>query len=191
MKKSEPISLEIDLVNGIMHGYTKKYEIKLSELKEYVYDVEEINKLINEKGDYTVYEVYELTRPSIEYEMILGITRIFPGTIGREYHFTRGHYHVNKSASIRGVGLVLMQNIHGDFYVKPLERGTVVYIPGTYAHRVVNISNDYLVFFYVYPATAGHDYETIRVCGFKKIVLNYEGGYKLIDNLRYEKCKTL
>lgn len=196
MDEFKPISLKIDLTDGIIHGYTKRYEIKLSELKEYVLDVEEVDKIIKEKGNYTVYEVYELSRPSIEYEMILGITKIFPGIIGREYHFTRGHYHVNKFANelyigIKGRGLILMQNMYGDFYIELLERGTMVYIPGTYAHRVVNIGDEPLIFFYVYPAIAGHDYETIKRCGFKKLVLNYEGTYKIVDNLKYEKCKML
>ncbi|MDK6029059.1 glucose-6-phosphate isomerase family protein [Ignisphaera sp. 4213-co] len=194
MNKNEFISIKFDLVNGLIQWYTRKYHIKLSELRDYAYDSNEVDKLIMEKGDYVIYEVYEIERPVVEGEMIFGVTRIFPGVIGQEYNFTRGHYHVNKMAGeiyvgIKGCGLMLLQDLQGNFFTEVLERGSLIYIPGKYAHRVVNTCDEDLVFLFAYPAIAGHDYELIKKCGFKKVVLNIEGKPTIIDNPKYNKCK--
>jgi len=185
-----PFHLLIDLVNGDISKYNKKAEVKLSDLKPFVHNVEAAEEKLKE-GDYVVYEYYENSMHGIEGELNFGITIIYPGLIGNEYHFTRGHYHAKENTGevyvgIKGKGLLLMQNKKGDFYSYPLERGHIVYIPGGYAHRTVNIGDEKLVFFYVYPADAGHDYETIKAKGFKKLVLKVNGKPTLVDNPKYK-----
>jgi len=187
--KIAPFHLMIDFISGTLSKYNKKVEVKLSELLPFVYDIKAAEERLRE-GDYVVYEYYENSMYGKEGELNFGVTIIHPGLIGNEYHFTRGHYHAKEYMGevyvcIKGKGLMLMQNRKGDFHVLPLERGYIVYVPGGYAHRTVNIGDEDLIYFYVYPADAGHDYETIARKGFKKLVLKVEGRPQLIDNPKY------
>ena len=49
-----------------------------------------------------------------------------------------------------------------------MAQGTVHYIPGKVAHRVVNTGNEPLVFLASWPSDAGHDYGSIRTSGFSR-----------------------
>jgi glucose-6-phosphate isomerase len=42
-----------------------------------------------------------------------------------------------------------------------------------------------LLFFWVYPAHAGHDYRTIEERGFRKLVVDVGGVPTVIDNPRW------
>jgi glucose-6-phosphate isomerase len=50
-----------------------------------------------------------------------------------------------------------METPEGDCQVEPFAAGQVVYVPPRWAHRTVNTGNEDLLFFWVYPAHAGHD----------------------------------
>lgn len=53
-----------------------------------------------------------------------------------------------------------------------MKPGSVHYIPGKVAHRVVNTGDEPLVFLASWPSDAGHDYASIRTSGFgKRMVL--------------------
>jgi glucose-6-phosphate isomerase len=187
--KSIPFYLLIDLVNGSISKYTKKIEVRLSDMKPYFYDINALNEKIEKEGNYVIYEYYENSLDRIK-GLNFGITIIHPGSIGKEYHFTRGHFHLNKEADeiyigIKGKGLVLLDNGKGEFYSYLLERGTIIYIPGDFAHRTINIGDEDLVYFYIYPSDAGHDYESIQRRGFKKLVLKINNKFILVDNPRY------
>ena len=58
--------------------------------------------------------------------------------------------------------------------------GTVHYVPGNVAHRVVNTGDEPLVFLAIWPSDAGHDYARIRTTGFGKRVVLRDGGPCLI-----------
>lgn len=138
-----------------------------------------------EKENPIVYEVFEVARSNREGDLTFLITIIHPGTVQGEYFMTKGHFHEKEPTAevyygLSGKGLILCQNKSGDFEAVPIEKDKVVYIPPFWAHRSVNISSEPLVFLAVYPAHAGHDYETIEKCGFKKRVFAQDGKFILI-----------
>ncbi|MDR7439844.1 MAG: glucose-6-phosphate isomerase family protein [Armatimonadota bacterium] len=136
-------------------------------------------------GDPAVYETYEPPVPSDPGHLAYGITVLYPGRVGREYFMTRGHFHSQRETAevyvpLRGEGVLVLQDAEGRYRVEVLRQGAVVYVPPGWAHRSVNTGPEPLVFFYVYPAHAGHDYETIARTGFRVRVLAQDGQPRVV-----------
>ena len=94
---------------------------------------------------------------------------------------TKGHFHVDVGApeiyfTVGGRGLLLMQTHDGQIQTHEMEPGSVSFIPGEWAHRTINTGDEPLIFFAVWPVTAGHDYESIAESGFLRRVLNGDDG---------------
>ncbi|MEM1514888.1 MAG: glucose-6-phosphate isomerase family protein [Thermoproteota archaeon] len=177
-------------VNGI-YPYKSKVERHLSDMREYFVDRQSTEEILSSGRDPLIYVVYEIDR-ELQGELNVGCTIIYPGKIGDEYYFTKGHFHKNILAGetyigISGEGLILMQDRNGNFSVGELESNTIVYVPPGFAHRTVNTGKTELVFIAVYPSDAGHDYETIMRTGFAKIVVERGGKPTLIDNPNYRR----
>ena len=140
------------------------------------------------EGDDLLYEVYELKRPELAGELLHGISIVHPGLVGDEYFMTKGHFHAELETAevyycLAGEGMMVMETPEGDWAVEELRPGRVLYVPPRWAHRSVNTSrNQDLVTFFVYPGDAGHDYGTIEAQGFRKLVLQKDGGPQIIDN---------
>jgi len=135
--------------------------------------------------------VYEINR-ELQGELNVGYTIIYPGKIGDEYYFTKGHFHKNILAGevyigVSGEGLILMQDREGGFMVEEIESEAIVYVPPGFAHRTVNTGKKELIFLSVYPSDAGHDYESIMKTNFAKIVVERGGKPALIDNPNYKR----
>jgi glucose-6-phosphate isomerase len=62
-----------------------------------------------------------------------------------------------------------------------IEPGTIAYVPPNHAHRTVNTGSEELVFLGVYPADAGHDYESIEQSGFSARVVERDGFPTLVQ----------
>jgi glucose-6-phosphate isomerase len=144
------------------------------------------------KEDILVYEVYEVKRPEIEGELLMGISIVHPGKVGSEYFMTKGHFHtVLETAEVyyclRGEGYMVMETPEGEACVEALAPGRVLYVPPCWAHRSVCTSRqEDLVTFFVYPGNAGHDYGTIEQKGFRKLVVDCAAGIEIIDNPRWK-----
>jgi glucose-6-phosphate isomerase len=141
-------------------------------------------------GDRLVYRVYGIPAPATGANLLCSTTVLEPGTAGREYHMTRGHYHrVRDRAEVylglAGEGRLVMATEDGRHAVEPLRRGSVSYVPGGWAHRSVNVGSEPLVFFAAYVGDAGHDYGTIEERGFPVLVVRGERGPRVIVNPRY------
>ena len=142
--------------------------------------------------DTLVYEVYEVKRPEVSGELMLGISVVHPGKVGAEFFMTKGHFHeVLETAEmyycLKGEGFMMLETPEGDTSEALLTPGVVLYIPPRWAHRSVCTSRqDDLVTFFVYPAQAGHDYGTIEVQGFRKLALDGERGIEIVDNPRWK-----
>lgn len=125
-------------------------------------------------------------------ELLMGISIVHPGKIGREYFMTKGHFHtIIDTAEIyyclRGEGYMVMETPEGDTAVEALSPGKVLYVPPRWAHRSVCTGRqEDLVTFFAYPGNAGHDYGTIELLGFRKLVVEGENGPVIIDNPRYQ-----
>jgi glucose-6-phosphate isomerase len=141
-------------------------------------------------GDDLIYEVYEIKRPETEGELIMGISVVHPGKVGREFYMTKGHFHKVVETSeiyvcMGGEGYMVMETPEGETAVEALSPGKVLYVTPGWAHRSVCTSRqEDLVTFFAYPANAGHDYGTIERQGFKKVVLDGVNGPEIVDNPR-------
>lgn len=142
--------------------------------------------------DTLLYEVYELKRPPENGELMMGISIVHAGKIGQEYFMTKGHYHAILETSevyycLIGEGFMVMENPEGETAVEGLSPGKVLYVPPRWAHRSVCTARQKdLVTFFVYPASAGHDYGTIERLGFRKLVVDGQNGVEIIDNPRWK-----
>jgi len=142
--------------------------------------------------DVLLYEVYELSRPEVAGELIHGISIVHPGLVGNEYFMTKGHFHtILETAEIyhvlQGRGKMVLETLDGNWAVKDLEPGKILYVPPKWAHRSVNTRLDQdLITFFIYPGNAGHDYGTIETQGFCKLVVCENGQPIVIDNPRWQ-----
>jgi glucose-6-phosphate isomerase len=66
-------------------------------------------------------------------------------------------------------------------WAEKMTPGSVHYINANTAHRTANTGNAILSFGAVWPADAGHDYNTIETDGFSKILVNQHGIPALVD----------
>jgi len=140
------------------------------------------------QSDLLLYEVYEINRPQIAGELLSGISIVHPGKIGNEFYMTKGHFHeILETAEIyyclKGAGFMVMEDPEGNTKVESLAPGNILYVPPRWAHRSICIGKqEDLITFFVYPGNAGHDYGTIEVQGFRKLVIDGSSGVEIIDN---------
>lgn len=137
-----------------------------------------------------VYRVSAVPVPQTGDEIAHSTTVIEPGTVGREYHMTKGHFHAVWRRSeiyvgLSGEGVLLMATADGDHRAEPLRPGNVCYIPGGWAHRSVNTGAEPLVFLATYIGDAGYDYRTIAEQGFPVLVVAGSDGPEIVPNPRY------
>ena len=77
---------------------------------------------------------------------------------------------------------MVMENPEGETLEEPLSKGAALYVPKRHAHRTVNTGTEPLVLFFAFAADAGHDYGSIELKGFHKIVLEKDGKPFITDN---------
>lgn len=185
MRDVEPFTTVLDLASGRLDPELEVTERRLSDMTGmYLEDVDA-------NGDAVIYRVYGIPVPATTDNVLSSTTVIEPGTVGREYFMTKGHFHeVRDRAEIyvglAGEGRLLMATADGKHAVEPMRRGTVNYVPGGWAHRSVNVGDTPLVFFAVYPGDAGYDYGTIEEEGFPVLVVAGEDGPEVVPNPRYK-----
>ncbi|NQT59752.1 MAG: glucose-6-phosphate isomerase [Bacteroidetes bacterium] len=143
-------------------------------------------------GNDVIYRFYDLGVPEKSSDLAYGTSIVYPGKVGDEYHMTNGHFHtILDTAEIyycqAGYGMMMMESPEGDILYKEMRPGQAVYVPGRYAHRSINLSQtETLVTFYVFRADAGHDYGSIKEKGFRKLVIEQEGTWAVVDNPRWK-----
>jgi glucose-6-phosphate isomerase len=103
--------------------------------------------------------------------LFFGCTYLQPGLVGDEYFMTKGHFHSNRDTAefywgIEGEGVLLLMAEDRTIRAEQIRKGSLHYIPGWTAHRMVNTGDTVLTFGACWPSDAGHDYETIRREGF-------------------------
>jgi glucose-6-phosphate isomerase len=133
-----------------------------------------------------VYRVSKRDVPLEAGELLQCVTEILPGDCAGECFMTRGHGHADSTCAeiylgVSGTGCVLMQK-GGEFKLEPIEAGRAVYIPGGWNHRTVNVSpSDPLVFYSVWPAQSGYDYQAVGRSPFSRRVFRDGAGYTLVE----------
>jgi glucose-6-phosphate isomerase len=186
-----PFSFIVPSPGAIPSRVDNHIQRRLSAMKGQFLDPAAYGKMLAE-DDRLVYEVYEIHRPEIEGELLMGISIVHPGKVGQEFYMTRGHFHTVLDTAevyycLHGEGYMVMETPEGETSVEPLSPGKVLYVPPRWAHRSVCTSRQHdLITFFVYPGNAGHDYGTIEQLGFRKLVLEGVNGIEIIDNPRYQ-----
>ncbi|HHT24290.1 MAG TPA: glucose-6-phosphate isomerase [Clostridiaceae bacterium] len=155
---------------------TKRY---LSQMKGMFSDEEAYEKALKEE-DSVIYEFYEMGFPETDAHLGMGTSITYPGKIGDEYYFTKGHFHtILETAEVyyglSGEGYMLLENPEGDWKFLPIRPGVAVYVPPRYAHRTINTGSVPLITFFTYRADAGHDYGTIETKGYRTILVEERG----------------
>ena len=150
--------------------YGKKTYRRLSDLRFYFSDQKAVNNLLK-KSDPILYEVYENKVPHEGEHLTFATTILYPGKVGKEFYFTKGHFHFNPDGAettigIEGSGIVLIQDRKGKCKSEPIKPFVITYSPPGWAHRVINNSSKKLVFLSICKADVGHDYESITKKGF-------------------------
>ena len=116
-------------------------------------------------ADVAVYDV-EWHEPAPEGTpggLFFGTSTVHPGKVGEEFFMTRGHLHLRREAAeyywgVSGSGLLLLADEAGDCRAEIVEPGSLHYIPGRTAHRLVNTGAEDLVVGACWGTDAGHDY---------------------------------
>ena len=184
---NRPFSFQISETDGIPQRCDNHITRHLSDMRGQFLDQHAYDSIHN-KDDVLLYEVYEIKLPEVEGELQYGISVVHPGKVGSEYFMTKGHFHkVLDTAEIyyglQGEGVMVMETPEGDWAVEEMYPGAVVYVPPRWGHRSVNTNlHRNLVMFFVYPGNAGHDYKSIEQQGFRKLIVDREGRYEIIDN---------
>lgn len=165
---------------------SKRY---LSNLRGMAADNAALEEMIK-KEDSLVYEFYEMGVPEHSGDLAFGTSICYPGKVGDEYFMTKGHFHTILDTAevylcLKGRGLMLMENPEGETLYEELGPGKMVYVPKRYAHRSINIGKEPFVQFFVFRADAGHDYGTIETKGFRKLVVERNGNFAIIDNPKW------
>ncbi len=112
--------------------------------------------------------------------LYFGITRIHPGMVGDEYMMTKGHFHAQVDRSefywgICGEGILLLMDAQRNCRAERVTPGSLHYIPGGIAHRMINTGNAVFSFGACWPSDAGHDYQSIAHDGFSARVKRIDG----------------
>ncbi len=109
-----------------------------------------------------------------------GVTEIQPGCVGDEYYMTHGHRHAILDraefyGTSLGEGMLVMRDESGRSWFEAMKPGSLHYISGRVAHRVVNTGDVPLRFIACWPSDAGHDYQIGGGKGFGARVLRQNG----------------
>jgi glucose-6-phosphate isomerase len=135
----------------------------------------------DEELERIAYEV-ELHNPEdgVEGALQFGTSYLYPGKVNGEFFITKGHTHEIENRAeyyfcIDGEGLLLLMDEDRNIIVQKVEKGSLHYIPGYVAHRLVNTGRDILTVGACWNADAGHNYGEIAELGFSKRVFEENG----------------
>lgn len=175
------LSPSVNLFNGYLAGNNIGHSsVSIGDLVE-VFREETIRKTMDPKA--VVYEVdaFKPVEDGSEGGLFFGVTRINSGAVGKEYFMTRGHYHTMRNRcefywGISGKGLLILLDENRQIKVEEISPGSVNFIPGYTAHRMINTGDGILTFGACWPSDAGHDYEAIRLHGFGVRVIKNGNG---------------
>lgn len=180
-----PNPVFLDILTGMLAGdEIITTEKKLGQLTN-VFRDEKIRVSMNQ--DLSVYKVqaWMPVKEGTPGGLFFGNSTVYPGKVGNEYFMTRGHFHALADTSeyywcIKGEGVLLLMDERRIIKTQKMLPGSLHYIPGRTAHRVVNTGKQELVFNACWPSDAGHDYETINLDGFSARLIDVGGVPKMI-----------
>jgi glucose-6-phosphate isomerase len=112
--------------------------------------------------------------------LLWGTTEIEPGKVGDEYYMTHGHRHVIADraefyGTTMGTGKLVLRDAAGHAWAEDMAPGSLHYIAGHVAHRVVNTGDTPLRFVACWSADAGHDYDLSGENAFGIRIVEHNG----------------
>lgn len=133
------------------------------------------------EDDPIVYEVYSYSQgDNVLGNLNWGLTVLKPIDSFGECNMTKGHFHENMDCAefyfgIAGEGLLLMMDENGYTWAEKIFEGSLHYIDGHVAHRLINIGDTDLKVGACWSTSAGHDYKRIEKHEFGYRVFKKDG----------------
>ncbi len=126
-----------------------------------------------EDADKIVYQILGWPKGGGKADLLVTVTVLYPGDLGNEQFHTKGHFHNGPDGpefvvGYRGVGILQTGDRTGLVDEVTVERGTHVWIPTGVAHRVINRSDEPVIYLSVSSAAVGHDYDSVTQLGWKR-----------------------
>ena len=114
-----------------------------------------------------------------------GVTNMEPITVDGEYNLTRGHFHLDRTQPefylcATGEGYLVKWDGKDEVILEKMTRGSLHWIEGKYAHRMINTGKTTLRTLACWPANAGHDYKAIEDQGFPVRLYDDNGEVKVV-----------
>lgn len=188
----EPGICWVDVAKGVLDGASNRYEKAFRDLAGLYEDEPAFSALLAERGDAIAYGVTDFKPSAGAGDMIIGVTHMEPGLVGREYFMTRGHIHARPNRpemyyGEAGHGVMLLESPAGEIRTVEILPRTMCYVPPYWIHRSVNVGREPLVMTFAYPADAGQDYGIIAETGGmrSRIVDDGRGGWQAVENRAY------
>jgi glucose-6-phosphate isomerase len=187
-----PFARQVDFATGVIPGAPLVHKRYLTDLKGLFHDAAAEAALL--ASNPLLYEVHEASPdvPMDEGQLRYSTTVIYPGKVGDEYFFTKGHYHAKGDRAevyigLVGEGLLIMQTPAGEVQTQPMTPGVAALVPPYWGHRTINIGTANFAFLAVYPADAGYDYGSIAEKGFASLVVERAGQMAIVPNPRWSR----
>ena len=116
--------------------------------------------------------------------MYWSMTYLQPGMIDKEYNFTRGYFYVGECNEFyfcfQGEGHLIFWDGEKDFFVEKMYQGSVHWMPGKYARRIVNTGSEKLVVGVSWGYFERQDHERIAKEGFPLRIFAGETGIEIV-----------
>ena len=179
-KPCEPTAVRL-ADDGRLIGAAGAYDKHWRDLGGVYLDDEAYREVVRLWGaDRLAYHVDESREDEGPGALIIGTSTLFPGLVGEEFAVTRGHLHAKSDRSemyhcIAGRGLLLLDTLDGESRAFEMSAGDIVYVPGEWVHRSVNVGNTPFVTVFCYAADAGQNYDVISEAGGMSHVIVRDG----------------
>jgi glucose-6-phosphate isomerase len=185
----KPFTTQLDASTGVLEGAENHLQRTLSSMKGQYLDQDAYQRMLQIE-DTLLYEVYEVKLTEAPGELWHGTSIVHPGKVGDEYFMTKGHFHMVLDTAevyycLYGYGYMMMETPHSEWAAEELSPGVILYVPPYWAHRSINVGEDDLITYFVYPGNAGHDYRSIDKRGFRKLIVENSGKPEIVDNPRW------
>ncbi len=180
-------ALTLDLQSWRLNGgLATLAEKRLNDLKGVFADEAARQRLDPGTVVYTV-QTYKPVAEGTIGGLFFGNTTVHPGKVRDEYFMTRGHRHVKSAAAeyywgVKGEGALLLMDEHRNTWAEKVFPGSLHYIAGAVAHRLVNAGSSPLTTGACWYADAGHNYEEIDRNGFSARLLDIHGVPTLVES---------
>ena len=190
MKEIENVDVIYELNTGKLTGNEKEIETsykKLGALKGIFKDEKAFNEMDQDIIAYHVQTHKNEVTEGKDGGLFFGTSFVHPGKVGNEFFMTKGHFHKNIDTAeyywgITGEGLLLLEDQQKNVRIEKVKPGSLHYIPGKVAHRLINTSNELLTVGACWPSNAGHDYSINEKGGFSVRIIDNNGKIEIIDN---------